>query len=283
MIRRLAGARSRRSLVGGSLASAVLMALGWGQEAGAKKRTVRAADKLGIGARCDPPNKDHGKKHGCGKCRTGYSVQTTNGKGKTIRKCACKPVGEPSSRDKQWQCCSGLSDGSRCVNSSTAAPLSCGAGCPVCFRCNQATNQCEVNSAAVGLICGDGQTCQANGACVCSEASCGPCRTCEANGTCQVCEPFAPCNAGVCADSCEPVVTAGPPAQATWSIEDEDGLAEILVTRSENADTVVPPFTVGTTNPVVMTATKIDQTRFARVEFLVTDMRGNVRRCETQF
>jgi hypothetical protein len=115
---------------------------------------------------------------------------------------------------------------------------------------------------------------------VADDTGCGPGGVC-CGGVC--CEPFAPCNAGVCADSCEPVVTAGPPAQATWSIEDEDGLVEIVVTRSENADTAVPPVRPGTTETVVITSTKIDQSQFARVEFLVEDALGNVRRCEAQF
>jgi hypothetical protein len=60
-------------------------------------------------------------------------------------------------------------------------------------------------------------------------------------------------------------------------------LAEILVTRSENADTVVPPFTVGTTDPVVVTSTKIDQTQPATVEIRVTDVAGNARVCRRTF
>jgi len=58
------------------------------------------------------------------------------------------------------------------------------------------------------------------------------------------------------------------------------GLAEILVTKSENADTVVPPFTVGTNDPVVLSSTKIDQTQRARVEARVTDLAGNVKICD---
>ena len=73
----------------------------------------------------------------------------------------------------------------------------------------------------------------------------------------------------------------GPPARVEVTIKDVGtGLAEILVTRSENADTVVPPFTVGTNDPVVLTATKIDQTQKARVEARVTDLAGNVKICD---
>lgn len=73
----------------------------------------------------------------------------------------------------------------------------------------------------------------------------------------------------------------GPPARLEVTIKDVGtGLAEILVTKSENADTVVPPFTVGTNDPVVLSATKIDQTQRARVEARVTDLAGNVRICD---
>ncbi len=73
----------------------------------------------------------------------------------------------------------------------------------------------------------------------------------------------------------------GPPARIEVTAWDAGtGLAEILVTRSENADTVVPPFTVGTNDPVVITATKIDQTQKARVETRITDLAGNVAICD---
>ncbi|HVG10270.1 MAG TPA: hypothetical protein VNM67_21380, partial [Thermoanaerobaculia bacterium] len=58
----------------------------------------------------------------------------------------------------------------------------------------------------------------------------------------------------------------GPPARVEVTIKDTgSGIAEILITKSENADTVVPPFTVGTTDPIVLSSTKIDQTQRARV------------------
>jgi hypothetical protein len=76
----------------------------------------------------------------------------------------------------------------------------------------------------------------------------------------------------------------GPPAQAVFTFQDtESGLAEILVTRSENADTVVPPFTVGTTDPVTVTSTKIDQTQPSRIEIRYTSLNGTVRICDVTF
>lgn len=81
--------------------------------------------------------------------------------------------------------------------------------------------------------------------------------------------------------TCPLVVDQGPPTVVTVTVRDaQNGLASILVTKSENADTVVPPFTVGTTDPVIVTATKIDQSLRSRVEMLVTDLAGNVALCD---
>jgi hypothetical protein len=181
----LAQVGTRRSLMAGSLAAAALAALGLGEAAVARKRRghaeakqqdrptdrVTTEDKLGIGARCDPANREHGKKHGCRKCRTQYSVKTKNGKGKTIRKCACKPVGEPSSRDKQWQCCSGQSDGSRCVNAA-AAQETCQAVGTTCAADAQCCNGiCNAGGSRTGRLAGIADTCAA---CKTGRASCNP-------------------------------------------------------------------------------------------------------------
>jgi len=69
----------------------------------------------------------------------------------------------------------------------------------------------------------------------------------------------------------------GPPFQVDLRIQDtESGLASIVVTQSNNADTPVPPFTVGTTDPLIVTATKIDQSQPMKVTVQVTDVAGNV-------
>lgn len=70
---------------------------------------------------------------------------------------------------------------------------------------------------------------------------------------------------------------SGPPFQAYFRVQDADsGLQSIVVTQSDNADTVVPPFTVGTTDPVMVTSTKIDQTQPLIVILRVTDVQGNL-------
>lgn len=83
------------------------------------------------------------------------------------------------------------------------------------------------------------------------------------------------------APSCPTVVISGPPAQAVTTFQDTgSGLVSLVVTRSENADTVVPPFIPGTTEPVTVTSTKIDQTQRARIEIIATDGAGNVAICD---
>jgi hypothetical protein len=73
----------------------------------------------------------------------------------------------------------------------------------------------------------------------------------------------------------------GPPAQVIATVRDTGtGLASIVVTQSENSDTVVPPFTTGTNDPVTVTATKIDQSQRSRVELIVSDLAGNQRVCD---
>jgi hypothetical protein len=81
--------------------------------------------------------------------------------------------------------------------------------------------------------------------------------------------------------TCPTTVFSGPPAQATTTFQDTgSGLVSLVVTRSENADTVVPPFIPGTTDPVTVTSTKINQSQSARIEIVATDGAGNVAVCD---
>ena len=74
---------------------------------------------------------------------------------------------------------------------------------------------------------------------------------------------------------------AGPPKQIQITVQDSgSGLASIVVTKSQNADTVVPPFTSGTTGAVLVTATKITQSAGSVVELTVTDVAGNKIVCD---
>jgi hypothetical protein len=79
-------------------------------------------------------------------------------------------------------------------------------------------------------------------------------------------------------------VDPGPPTVAYFDVQDTDcGLAELVVTQSNNADTIVPPFTVGTMDPLTVTATKIDQSQLSLVSIRATDTCNNVVTCNAQF
>jgi hypothetical protein len=87
------------------------------------------------------------------------------------------------------------------------------------------------------------------------------------------------------ADTTPPVCTGrvvgGPPTQLVVTLQDGgSGLGSIVVTQSDNADTPVPPFTSGTTDPVTVTATKINQSQGAHVTIQATDVAGNVTTCD---
>jgi uncharacterized repeat protein (TIGR01451 family) len=61
----------------------------------------------------------------------------------------------------------------------------------------------------------------------------------------------------------------------------DSGIDTIEVTREENVTiTGHTGFTVGTTDPIVMTATKVDQNEGSVVEFQITDLVGNATVCD---
>jgi hypothetical protein len=79
-------------------------------------------------------------------------------------------------------------------------------------------------------------------------------------------------------------VIPGPPTQATVTVQDTgSGIVSLVLTQSENADTPVPPFTPGTTEPITVTATKIDQSQSAQVTLVATNGAGTVTTCEVEF
>lgn len=63
-------------------------------------------------------------------------------------------------------------------------------------------------------------------------------------------------------------------------VQAKSGLRAIDVTTSANANVVVPSFTNGTTDPVHVTATKIDPTRGSQVALRVTDLKSAVSECD---
>jgi len=85
-------------------------------------------------------------------------------------------------------------------------------------------------------------------------------------------------NAPVCSLT---AVIAGPPKQLQITVQNPNaGLQSIEVTDSTNADTVVPPFPLGYTKPLVITATKTDEAQGSHVSLTVTDVNGNVTFCD---
>src|SRR5207244_10466042 len=72
----------------------------------------------------------------------------------------------------------------------------------------------------------------------------------------------------------------GPPAQIDITVQDPgDGLKSVVVTKHVNATVSVPAFTLGTTNPVVITATKTNQSLGSQVGLSVSDVGNHVTRC----
>ena len=81
--------------------------------------------------------------------------------------------------------------------------------------------------------------------------------------------------------TCELTATIpGPPKQIQITVQASGGLQTITVDDSTNAITVVPAFTPGTTNPVLVTSTKINQGSGSRVQLTVTATNGGSTVCD---
>lgn len=75
--------------------------------------------------------------------------------------------------------------------------------------------------------------------------------------------------------------SSGPPASITVHTEDdESGLGAINILEATNADVDIPPFTPGTNDPVIVKATKIDQSQRSVVQLRVFDVAGNSVTCD---
>jgi nidogen-like len=77
-------------------------------------------------------------------------------------------------------------------------------------------------------------------------------------------------------------VVNGPPKQILITVQDAgSGLKSIAPTsNTTNATVTWPPFATGSTSPLVVTATKINQSLGSRVELTVSDVAGNVTTCD---
>jgi hypothetical protein len=73
----------------------------------------------------------------------------------------------------------------------------------------------------------------------------------------------------------------GPPKAIQVLVQDaQSGIKSIVVDDSANATTVVPSFTAGDTGPQLVTSTKDDQALSSHLALTVTDMAGNVTKCD---
>lgn len=76
-------------------------------------------------------------------------------------------------------------------------------------------------------------------------------------------------------------IIPGPPKQVQITVQDaQSGLASISVLTAINCNVNIPSFTVGTTSPVVVTATKINQSAGSTVILRATDVAGNSTSCD---
>ena len=76
-------------------------------------------------------------------------------------------------------------------------------------------------------------------------------------------------------------VNPGPPTTLEVQVQDgESGLAQIEVLKNKNASVAVPAFATGTTDVLIVTATKLDQNKASTVMLKVTDVAGNSTTCD---
>ena len=84
--------------------------------------------------------------------------------------------------------------------------------------------------------------------------------------------------------TCSVRLESGPQAQAIITVQDSDtGLASLVVADQNNVIVGITGFFVGTTDPVIVTATKILQTEPASITLIATDLDGNQEPCEATF
>lgn len=73
----------------------------------------------------------------------------------------------------------------------------------------------------------------------------------------------------------------GPPAQIDVTVQDsESGLDVITAIEERNLSVLSPTFEAGTTDPIVVTATKIDQETYSRLSLAVSDVAENCTICD---
>jgi len=79
-------------------------------------------------------------------------------------------------------------------------------------------------------------------------------------------------------------IITGPPKQLQVTVGDTGfGLQSIQVTSLVNATVVVPPFTIGTAQSLLVVATKIDETQTAYLGLRVTNLAGGITDCDPPY
>jgi hypothetical protein len=83
---------------------------------------------------------------------------------------------------------------------------------------------------------------------------------------------------------CTPDTTDVTGSHVEFTIQDLDsGLGAITAALATNADCAVPPFTPGTTDPVIVTCDAITAHQLAVVQIQATDVDGNTHDCDETF
>jgi hypothetical protein len=81
--------------------------------------------------------------------------------------------------------------------------------------------------------------------------------------------------------TCSISVAAGPPATATFTVQDVlAGLERLVITREVNATDLGLDFGIGQTTPGTVNFTKTNQKLVAQVGLQITDLAGNVTTCD---
>jgi hypothetical protein len=92
--------------------------------------------------------------------------------------------------------------------------------------------------------------------------------------------------AGLTADLTPPsciltAVIAGPPTQLQITVQDtESGIASVNANELVNAFVTIPRYAAGVQTPLLITATKVDESLGSRVALQVFDVAGNVTNCD---
>jgi hypothetical protein len=88
--------------------------------------------------------------------------------------------------------------------------------------------------------------------------------------------------AGVSAPSCQLTsIVDGPPKQLMVTMQDAaSGLQTIQLASAINTTVDIPSFTIGATAPVIVTATKVNQSETSEVSFIVTNTAGKTTSCD---